>query len=389
MSSLSDLSTIHYGKSPSEVLTEDGPYPIVGTGGIYGHAKRAMFPSAIVVPRKGSLGNPQLIESPFWPVDTTYAVIPKDRVDIRLLYYCLLNFDLTKFNEATGVPSISREWLSKIQFHNPGRENQKKISKILKSLDQTIEKTEALIQKYQQIKQGLMHDLFTRGVTPDGKLRPTREQAPELYKETQIGWIPQQWEIVPINKLCVDVVDCPHSTPIYTEEGIPCVRTADMEIGQLLIDRAYKVDYNTYLKRIQRLTPQKGDIIYSREGERLGIASPAGEDPVCLGQRVMILRPSHDTDPDFLLWSMNVQGFYRQVISGLGATTSPHVNVGDIKKIITYRPPPKEQEIIGKALSIVQNKLSREELFKKKIVSKKSGLMHDLLTGQVQVKVSE
>ena len=123
MSSLSDLSMIHYGKSPSEVLTEDGSYPIVGTGGIYGHAKRAMFSSAIVVPRKGSLGNPQLIESPFWPVDTTYAVIPKDRVDIRWLYYCLLNFDLTKLNEATGVPSISRQWLLKIKFHNPGEKN--------------------------------------------------------------------------------------------------------------------------------------------------------------------------------------------------------------------------------------------------------------------------
>jgi type I restriction enzyme S subunit len=49
---------------------------------------------------------------------------------------------------------------------------QRRIAEILSTLDETIEQTEALIAKYQQIKAGLMHDLFTRGVTPDGKLRP-------------------------------------------------------------------------------------------------------------------------------------------------------------------------------------------------------------------------
>ena len=57
-----------------------------------------------------------------------------------------------------------------------------------------IEQTETLIAKYQQIKAGLMHDLFTRGVTPDGKLRPTRAEAPQLYQESPLGWIPKEWE---------------------------------------------------------------------------------------------------------------------------------------------------------------------------------------------------
>ena len=266
---------------------------------------------------------------------------------------------------------------------------QRKIADCLDTVQKTIEKTEALIQKYQQIKQGLMHDLFTRGVTPEGKLRPHREQAPELYKETLIGWMPLQWDVVHVHDLCSDVVDCPHSTPVYKGHGIPCIRTADMEMGQLLTEQAYKVDYKTYLKRVQRLIPRNGDIIYSREGERLGIASPVRKEIVCLGQRVMLLRPLHETDPNFLLWSMNLPTFYRQVVSGLGATTSPHVNVGDIKKIMTCRPPKKEQEMIGKLIAAVQIKLEKEENFKNKLLLKKSGLMHDLLTGTVKVKVDE
>ena len=72
--------------------------------------------------------------------------------------------------------------------------HQEKIARILQTIDQTIEKTEALIEKYQHIKAGLMHDLFTRGIGADGKLRPPHEQAPELYQQTPIGWIPKEWE---------------------------------------------------------------------------------------------------------------------------------------------------------------------------------------------------
>ncbi len=62
------------------------------------------------------------------------------------------------------------------------RLQQRRIAEILSTVDEAIEQTEALIAKYQQIKAGLMHDLFTRGVTPDGHLRPTRTQAPHLLQ---------------------------------------------------------------------------------------------------------------------------------------------------------------------------------------------------------------
>jgi type I restriction enzyme S subunit len=127
--SLEMLAKIHYGKSPNEVVSIDGDFPIVGTGGIYGCARKFMFESGIVVARKGSLGTPHLFQTPFWPVDTTYAVVPRDGVDLNWLYYCLLNFDLTKLNEATGVPSINRNWLAKIYFNNPGASSQVKSPK--------------------------------------------------------------------------------------------------------------------------------------------------------------------------------------------------------------------------------------------------------------------
>lgn len=385
---LRELAEIHYGKSPNAVLTDDSTIPVIGTGGVYGHASRAMFQGpAIVVPRKGSLGNPQYVSEPFWAVDTTYAVIPKDGVDAKWLYFSLVMFDLTKLNEATGVPSISRDWLYKVKLGFVDYPKQHRIAEIISTLDETIEQTEALIAKYQQIKAGLMHDLFTRGVTPDGRLRPTRTQAPHLYKESPLGWIPKEWEIVPVEDMCKDIVDCPHSTPTYVPSGIPCIRTSDMQPGRLLLEQAYRVTEGEYRERIARLTPERGDIIYSREGERLGIASPVGYERVCLGQRVMLLRPAREISPNFLLWSMNTPGFYRRIIAGLGATTSPHVNVGDIRRTLLWRPPSEEQEVIGNLVSAQNNLEIAEETQLIKLKHIKSGLMHDLLTCRVRVKV--
>ena len=392
MNSLSDLSMIHYGKSPSEVLTKDGSYPIVGTGGIYGHAKRAMFSSAIVVPRKGSLGNPQLIESPFWPVDTTYAVIPKDRVDIHWLYYCLLNFDLTKLNEATGVPSISREWLLKIKFYNPGEKNQKKIAKILKSIDQTIEKTEALIQKYQQIKQGLMHDLFTRGVTPDGKLRPTREQAPDLYKETSIGWIPEDWNLTSLKDLIGNssIVNGPFGSDLLTselfDEGIPVLYVQDVKPGYFLrISKAHVKPQKALSLSFCNVKAE--DILVAKVG-----SPPCDscvyrfDEKAIVTQDVIRIRPPHNVDSNFVSAFLNSY-IGRKLIRKISIEgTRERVSLSEFKNILIPEINYKEQFDIGRIIQTNQNLIDNEMLFKNKLLNKKAGLMKDLLTGKVQVK---
>lgn len=325
-----------------------------------------------------------------WVNNHAHVLKPKEGYDFEFLFYSLEHKNVMPYIKGGTRAKLNQRELRCIEINFPLTKGiQEKISRILLSTDQTIEKTEALIHKYQQIKAGLMHDLFTRGLTADGKLRPPREQAPDLYQETPIGWIPKEWGCVPVSDLCSLVVDCPHSTPYYQDSGIPCIRTADMEPGQLLLEQAYRVSQRDYLTRIQRLTPQKGDIVYSREGERLGIAAPIGEDKVCLGQRVMLLRPGQKVDHDFLLWSMNLPGFYRRVVKGLGATTSPHVNVGDIKNILTCCPPEGEQGYIGKSIKNVQSKLMNEKLYMEKLVAQKSGLMHDLLTGKVPVTIDQ
>ena len=256
------------------------------------------------------------------------------------------------------------------------------VAKILEWVDRAIEQTEALLVKRQRIKTGLIHDLLTRGLDAKGRLR---DPSAHTYKPSPLGPIPNEWRTATIEDLCDDIVDCPHSTPKYESDGVPCIRTADMVPGKLLLQNAYRVSLSTYRERISRLVPSKGDIIYSREGERLGIASPVGDELVCLGQRVMLLRPKSDTDSTFLTWSMNSPSFYNRAVLGQIATTSPHINVRDIKKTLVVRPEPPEQLLIGEALAADDSENAMLEGCLEKLRRLKSGLIHDLLTGMVPV----
>lgn len=379
---LGRIARFEYGKSQTTVRSLDGTIPVYGTGGLMEFANAFLHPGpSVIVGRKGSLGNPLFSEGPFWAVDTTYYAAECNG-SMRWLHYVLCSLRLENYSEATGVPSLARPTLNGIRVPCPSPDEQDGIVRILSTIDQAIEQTEALLAKQQRIKTGLMHDLLTRGLDAQGRLR---DASTHTFKPSPLGPIPSEWAVVNVEDLCDDIVDCPHSTPKYETGGFPCIRTADMVPGRLLLQNAFRVSPCTYQERIARLAPRRGDIIYSREGERLGIASPVEDEPVCLGQRVMLLRPKAETNSTFMTWAMNSPSFYNRVVLGQIATTSPHINVRDIKKALVVRPEPSEQQLIGEALAADDEDKIKLLGQVEKLHRLKIGLMHDLLTGRVLV----
>jgi type I restriction enzyme S subunit len=238
---LSQLADVYYGKSPTGIRTYDSSIHIYGTGGFLGYSSVPLFErDGVVVGRKGTLGNPIYATGKYWVIDTAYAVIPKKEVDSKWLYYNLSNYNLESLNEATGVPSISRDLLYRIEFPTPSYFCQRKIAEILSTIDEQIEQTEVLIAKYQAMKKGVMQDLFSRGVDKNGKLRPPYEKAPHLYKSSELGMIPKEWGI----KQLSDVAEVnrgkftarPRNDPKYYGGIYPFIQTGDIAnaIGRLL-----------------------------------------------------------------------------------------------------------------------------------------------------------
>ena len=264
-------------------------------------------------------------------------------------------------------------------------EKQEKIATILTGIDTAIEKTEALIANYQQIKAGLMHDLFTRGVLPNGQLRPPREQAPELYQETAIGWIPREWRFTTCSKVCDKIIDCKNRTPPETPDGFPVIRTPNVRNGEFVDADLLYTDERSYVIWTMRGKPQVGDIVITREapvGEVCVI--PERHPAACLGQRMMLYRPNQQLiDPRYFLYALQSSPIQNRLDLISGGSTVGHVRVGDIRDLWMFIPDsPKEQKLIAFALDRVSEKLCSELVQREKLRQKKSGLTHDLLTGK-------
>ncbi len=135
-----------------------------------------------------------------------------------------------------------------------------------------------------------------------------------------------------IASLCKNIVDCPHSTPKWSDEGYLCLRTTNFKRGKLDFSEKNYVTKETFNIRNARLVPMPGDVLYSREGAILGIACIIPKDTfVCLGQRMMLLRPSEKLNNRYLMYFLNSPVVTNFVASITGGSASPHVNVGDIK----------------------------------------------------------
>ncbi len=322
------------------------------------------------------------------------ALIKPDKTKINSVYLAkqmASNYTASYFSRMAAGSTrygLSNRAIAAVTISLAPKKQQKKIATILTIIDQTIGKTEALIHKYQQIKAGLMHDLFTRGVTADGKLRPPKEQAPQLYKETPIGWIPKEWKVDNICNL------------FHIQLGKMLSRAA--ETGKW--SASYLGNKNVQWDKVDLLnleqmdfTPaerEKYKLIYHDllvcEGGDVGRTSMwRGEMDVCFYQKAIHrLRPKDERiAPALMLRFM----FYAKQIGAFTDFTSQtsiaHLTQEQLGKVKVLIPTMDEQSLMIERFDDIDNKINAEAAYFEKLIVQKSGLMHDLLTGKVPVTI--
>lgn len=194
----------------------------------------------------------------------------------------------------------------------------------------------------------------------------------------------KNWPTEVLDGVCSTIVDCPHSTPSYTAEdtGYMCIRTSIVKKNYIAWDKIEYIPEDEYVKRIQRKRPEKGDIVYTREGAILGIAAIIDRDcNVALGQRSMLLSPNtNKCMPQFLSVAMNFDSFLQNILGGISGSASPHINVGDIKSFSIILPPIEIQkqfaafiEQVDKLKAAVQKALDEAQLLFDSLMQKYFG----------------
>jgi type I restriction enzyme S subunit len=164
--------------------------------------------------------------------------------------------------------------------------------------------------------------------------------------------------LVPLVDVCSAVIDNLHSNPVYSDSGVPCVRSSDVGWGTLDLSKAMRTDEAEFKRRTVRGVPSTDDIVLVREGGGTGKAALVRDgEGFSLGQRVMIRPDKAKVLPRFFLHQLLSPTIQRDQIQRLTTgSAAPHLNIGDLKQFPFACPDLVEQRRIVAHLDALQAK---------------------------------
>lgn len=316
----------------------------------------------------------------------TYVVTGKEKYSSKFLYYVLdylTDYININYFQGSGLRHLQKKALKQHEVLIPSTyDEQQRIADALTQIDDVIDSNKRLIAKYEKVKLGMMHDLLTFGIDAKGNIR---SEQTHQFKNSDIGRIPVEWEVVELNSVTSQIEDCPHSTPIYRDQGVLVARTTCIKNGRYIVDESSYVSEKEYEERISRMKPTSGDVIFTREapvGEAFVIPSNM---KICLGQRVMCMRCNSKMIPHFLVLNFYADFMAQQYRSVTGGTTVSHLNVADVKKVKVLKPDIEEQKRILDIIRQIEYPILLLNQKRSNMEDQRRGLLSDLITGKVRI----
>lgn len=304
----------------------------------------------------------------------------------------LLSFSaksLDKVSQGTTFAAIGGADLRTLLVADIPNQEAKVLERILDTLDTQIQKTEALIAKLEKVKEGLLHDLLTRGIDENGQLRPGPEQAPELYKESLLGLIPRGWDALSIGQLSVLVTSGSRGwAEYYSDSGDLFIRSQNVRMGRIeLTDQQYVTPPSD--GEGQRTSVKPCDLLVTITGNSVGNIANVSEEwsrEAFVSQHVGLIR-FHQPELSKFSEIFLVKGApgNRQLLDAQYGQSKPGLSLDNLRSLVIPVPPQYERdELVGKIESI-QARILAEKASLIKLITQKLGLMDDLLTGRVRV----
>ena len=311
---------------------ECGEYPYYGANGIQGYVSTYIFDDELVLVAEdgGNFGSKEKpiayrVSGKCWVNNHAHVLKPKEGLDVEYLCYSLMFYRVEGMINGATRKKLTQKALRQMKIPMLKLDEQIKIATQIKHIEMIKEKRLKQLQKLDELIQARFVEMFGDPIANE-----------------------KSWTTKSLEDACRIIVDCPHSTPGYTNEntGFMCIRTSIVKKNRIMWDEIEYISEDEYNKRIQRKRPEKGDVIYTREGAILGIAAVIDRDcNVALGQRSMLLSPDYlQCTPEFLSTAMNCETFLANALKGQSGSASPHINVGDIRAFKMIMPPVERQE---------------------------------------------
>ncbi len=392
---LKELLTIKNGKDHKEL--PDGKFPVYGSGGLMRYVNEFLYDKeSILLPRKGTLSNIQYVNTPFWTVDTLYyTVVDTKKVNTFYLYYLIKQFDLSKLNTGTGVPSMTFDAYYDLEVCIPDILMQNRIADILKSLDSKIALNNRINTELEAMAKTVYDYWFVQFDFPFDFAQGKPSAAGKPYKSSggKMVWreelkreVPEGWEVGELSDLAISIIR--GISPKYIEDNGICV------LNQKCI-RDNSINYESSRRHDNKIKDASarfikcGDILVNSTGfgtlGRVAFVKWLQEESITVDSHVTIVRPNEKIiNSEYLAYSVQYkQTEIENMAEGsTGQTELSRVKLGSLKVII----PSKElQQNFAAIVKPQIQKIANNQQENQQLSSLRDWLLPMLMNGQVKV----
>lgn len=294
---------------------------------------------------------------------------------------CFLKNKIEREGFGSTFKAINKSKLQNFEIPFPPLSEQKKIAFVLSTIQQTIEKTEAVINATRELKKSMMKHLFTYGpVSVD-------DAEDVVLKETEVGLVPEEWEVVKLGGICKDV-HYGYTAPTHEEHiGTPLITISDIdfESGRVDYDKLKHVQIPDRLK--SKYVLGREDLVIARTGAYSGKSHLVEEEKgVIFGSYLIrFLLDTSITVPQFIHQFTFYSMYWDQILSFRSGAGQPNVNASELKRVMIPLPPLLIQQKIVNILSVKDKKIETEQTRKKVLEQLFKTLLHNLMTGKIRV----
>lgn len=313
-------------------------------------------------------------------------VIEKKVIKDFLVMYLSSKYGKTEIDlrkTKTSQPKLALSRIKEIPVIVPPILEQKKIASVLLAIQEAIEKTEAIIEATKLLKKALMKYLFTYGPVPV-------EEAENIpLKETEIGLIPEDWEVLNIGSIASVKGGYAFKSSDYVSEGVPLLRISNVSFGKAIWDEIaylphdYANEYKDYLLKNNDLIMAMTRPIVS---QGIKVAKLSDKDVPCLlNQRVCRFNLTDKINREYLFQILFDKNFISSISGGAIGSQQPNISATKIESIPVPIPPRNIQEKIAQILSAIDIKLNAEQNNKRAIEELFKTMLNDLMTAKIRV----
>ena len=369
----------------SEVEREQrkGPFPYCGANGIIDYVDDYIFDEEAILLAEdgGSYGKFQnsayLMDGKYWVNNHAHIIKGKRGiVNNKYILYWLNYSDINKYISGSTRAKLNQERLKSIPIPRVPLPEQQKIAEILSTADDEIQKMDEQIALAEQLKKGLMQKLLTRGI---GHTR---------FKMTEIGEIPEEWDVKKIRELRQNIYYGITAKATKENTNLRMLRTTDIKNFKFDLNNLPFCQITEKRSDLSKYFLKRNDIIIARAGT-VGVSILVEENlnNVLFGSYLIkIIFKQETIDMPFIHYYFQSQLYWNNISNAQGSTIK-NINLPFLNSLEIPLPPIPEQQKIAEILSTVDNKLELLGTKRDKLNVLKKGLMNDLLTGKVRVKV--